>query len=81
MATRKTPTKTTAEDREALRPGKCKRCRRPHGEVHVSFRGLCTDCAIAAVTDANRSMAERKGPAYDKWVESMSRVVEEARSA
>lgn len=61
-----------AAERERRRPEKCRRCRRPHGEVYVSFRGLCTECSIAAVAESNRSMAERSGPAYERWKKKMA---------
>lgn len=72
-------------ERERRRPAKCKRCRRPHGEVHVSFRGLCTECSVRAVTTNIRSIADRTGPEYEKWLKAqrayLRRLDREARKA
>lgn len=73
--------KATPVKRERYRPTKCRRCRRPHGEVHVSYRGLCSDCAIEAVAQQNRAMAAKSGPQYERWIEGMARAADEARSA
>lgn len=73
------PKDTRSQNR--YRPTKCRRCRRPNTEVLISSRGLCTDCAIAAVERNQRSMADKTGGDYARWVEGMARAIEEARSA
>lgn len=49
------------------RPETCSVCGKPpkRGEL-ISYRGKCTDCAIAAVEANNRAMASKSGPEYEE---------------
>ena len=81
MATRKTVVENPSPPGLRQRPAKCRRCRRPNTEVRVSFRGLCSDCAFAAVERNARDLAEKRGPGYERWLQAMERVTKEARGA
>lgn len=37
----------------------------------LSYRGLCEDCAIERHAAQVRQMAEKRGPAFEAWQESM----------
>lgn len=58
------------------RPPKCRRCRRPDTEVYISRRGLCEDCAMAAVAKAAREMAQGEGSNYEKYLESVRSIAD-----
>lgn len=56
----------------------CKRCGR---EVeHVSRRGLCESCSMTLLLNAIRSLKEKKGITYDKWLRGVGRAMEKERS-
>ena len=73
---------TDDERREKRRPKACRRCRRPHGgDVYVSFRGLCSECSTAAVTQSIVAMASKSGPEYERWKAKMRAYADRELSA
>lgn len=57
----------------------CDRCGQAVTKRHRTGRpSLCRPCAAKAVEDAANQMAERSGPAWDRWVASMAGVAAKA---
>lgn len=58
--------------RERHKSAVCLECGRgPEEAGRISQRGLCTDCGVELMTEANRQMRDRKGPMYEAWRRSM----------
>ncbi|MBW2562204.1 MAG: hypothetical protein JRE40_15300 [Deltaproteobacteria bacterium] len=56
----------------------CKRCGREVEEVSKKS-GYCPECSVKAVAEAIKSLREKKGKAYEKWLIKVAKAIEEER--
>ena len=61
-------------------PASCKVCGARRPWVHVSGTGLCPDHSRQRMETNLRSLHEKRGPAYRKWLKAIAQsIVREAR--